>query len=486
MICKFCFAELDEDVTVCPLCGKELKETGEVPAEETEKVLEEETEEILEEETEEAYEEYEEEEDDEEDDEEYEEVVIRRKKKKKMPKALAVTLAVLGSVILAGALLIAVLYGMGYKFNGLSLEKTTYIVSDKKAQAKAKEVVATVGDQVLTNEKLQVFYWLTVQNSSLSFDTTKPLSKQMYNEETGTTLEQYFLEMAIEAWRGYATFVQLAQDDGYKLEEDVEEYLKNYKTTMDQDAVSVGYADAEAYLDELCSKASSADAYCDYVRMVFTTEGYLESEHVDMAVTEQEMEAFYAEHEDEFKSAGVDKSAGKYYTVRHILIASEDEMPEGGFTDAQWQACRADAQKVLDDFLAGDSTEEMFAQLAVQHSADGGSIADGGRYYLTKEGAIIDGMIQPFATAFMDWCLDESRKPGDTGLVKYTGGDMVGYHIMYFSDSTDIWKIQAEEVLRLEKQADILAEAEPKYPMTVDYEKVVLGQAELGDNSQTY
>ena len=51
MKCKFCFAELNEDVTVCPVCGKaleETEETAEVPAEE---VVESPAEEMLEERT---------------------------------------------------------------------------------------------------------------------------------------------------------------------------------------------------------------------------------------------------------------------------------------------------------------------------------------------------------------------------------------------------------------------------------------------------
>lgn len=481
MVCKFCFAELDEDVTVCPLCGKELKETEEIPTEETVEIPEEETEEIPTEETEEVLEE---------ETEETCEEIVAEKKKKKMPKPLAVTLAVLGSVILAGALTVAVLYGMGIKPSSLLVTlglkeadidyKSTYIVSDAKAQKKAKEVIATVGDQTLTNEQLQIYYWLTVQNSTLEFDTEKPLSEQIYNEETGTTLEQHFLEMAIKVWRGNATFVQMAKEDNYELTEDVKKYLDNFKASMDEDAKGLNYADAEAYLDEICSKSSSVDAYCDYVRSVFTAEGYKESGKIDMTVTEQEMEEFYTAHEADFKTAGVDKSAGKYYSIRHALIAIEGEMGEGGYTDAQWEACRAKAQKLLDDFLANEPTEEKFGQLAMQHSVDTGSAANGGMYSCTKDGAIIDGMVYPLVNTFMDWYLEEGRKPGDTGLVKNMGSSKMGYHIMYFCDSVDIWKSQAEQVLRLEKEADILAEAESKYPMTVDYKKIVLGQAELG------
>ena len=35
MKCKFCFVEVDDDVTVCPVCGKALEETEETPVEET-------------------------------------------------------------------------------------------------------------------------------------------------------------------------------------------------------------------------------------------------------------------------------------------------------------------------------------------------------------------------------------------------------------------------------------------------------------------
>ena len=103
MKCKYCFAELEDGVTLCPVCGKELTEEKTAEKAVAEEI--EETEEIVEEEEE--YEEYEDDEDDEEyeddedyedDDDEYEEIVIRRKKKKKQfPKPLAITLAAVGN-----------------------------------------------------------------------------------------------------------------------------------------------------------------------------------------------------------------------------------------------------------------------------------------------------------------------------------------------------------------------------------------------------
>jgi hypothetical protein len=37
-------------------------------------------------------------------------------------------------------------------------------------------------------------------------------------------------------------------------------------------------------------------------------------------------------------------------------------------------------------------------------------------------------------TNINDWCFDESRKAGDTGIVESTSG----YHIMYFAGNSDV------------------------------------------------
>ena len=41
---------------------------------------------------------------------------------------------------------------------------------------------------------------------------------------------------------------------------------------------------------------------------------------------------------------------------------------------------------------------------------------------------------------FNDWCFDDSRKAGDTGIVANdaAGGSYIGYHVMYFVGTSDI------------------------------------------------
>lgn len=125
--------------------------------------------------------------------------------------------------------------------------------------------------------------------------------------------------------------------------------------------------------------------------------------------------------------------------VRHILI-----MPTGGttsedgkttvYSDAEWEACRKKAQEIYDEYLAGAKTEELFAELAKEHSQDGNA-EEGGIYTDVYK----NNMVEEFDA----WIFDETREPGDTGLVK----TQYGYHVMYFvhrDDALDNWLFAQE------------------------------------------
>lgn len=473
MKCKFCLAELEEDVTVCPACGKNLEE----PAEE---LVEEPMEEPVEEAAEEAAEE---------------------EPKKKMPKALMITLAAVAGVVLAAVLTLAVLYGMGIKWKSVTAffgfteagldYKNSFTVSDKKMDKKADVVIAQVGNQTLTNEDLQVYYWMSVRNfvdyygyylESLGLSTAEPLNKQIYDEKTGETWQQYFLKNALESWRRYASLAQMAEDSGYVLDAELQAYLDTFEQKMNKLAIEAGYADGEELVDISVSKGSSMAAYYKYVRTEYMALGYLESLSDKLKPTAEEIEAYYAANEETLKQKGYGKEDGYYYAVRHILIGIEgestkDENGKTVYTDAQWETCRAAAQKLLDEFLAAEPTEEKFAELAKEHSEDPGSASNGGLYEgLTKNYGFIKN--------FEDWYIDESRKPGDTGLVQNTESSVQGYHIMYFSSSKEKWKDQVETQVLSEKTSKLLEDAETQWPMTINYKKIVLGNADLTKSSK--
>ena len=108
-----------------------------------------------------------------------------------------------------------------------------------------------------------------------------------------------------------------------------------------------------------------------------------------------------------------------YINIRHILIAPE-AAEDGSVSDEAWANAEAKANEIYDGYLAGEQTEEAFAELAKEHSADGNA-AQGGIYENVRKGQMVP--------TFNDWCFDEARAVGDTGIVKTP----YGYHLMYFS-----------------------------------------------------
>lgn len=141
--------------------------------------------------------------------------------------------------------------------------------------------------------------------------------------------------------------------------------------------------------------------------------------------------------------------------VRHILFGIGNY---GDYVDKD--AAKKKAEEILAEYEKGDKTEDAFAALATKYTND--SNADKGGLYENVEK---DTMV----TAFNDWIYDESRKPGDTGIVETT----YGQHLMYFvGDGKIAWKLTAESNLKSEQYEKELEDLEKKYPVTYDAGKL--------------
>ncbi len=110
--------------------------------------------------------------------------------------------------------------------------------------------------------------------------------------------------------------------------------------------------------------------------------------------------------------------------VRHILVSFEggttDETTGATtYSDEEKASAKTAAEALLAQWEAGETTEDAFAALANEHSDDGDGTT-GGLYEDVYPGQMV--------TNFNDWCFEEGRKAGDTGIVETE----YGYHVMYF------------------------------------------------------
>ncbi len=117
-----------------------------------------------------------------------------------------------------------------------------------------------------------------------------------------------------------------------------------------------------------------------------------------------------------------DDNRANTVNARHILINAEAD-DDGNYTEEAKEKAKKKAEEILQEWEDGDKTEDSFAELATKYSEDTGSSANGGLY----ENIYLGQMV----TEFNDFCFDESRKPGDTGIV-FNEGSYCGYHIIYF------------------------------------------------------
>ena len=471
MICKYCSAELEEGTTPCPYCGQVLEdtdetvtvteETEETPmAEEAENELPELTETVETTETDEIPE-------------------VTEAPKKKLAAWKIVSLIV-GGVLVALALAAVILYSMGFRLpKGGILGKTSYTVSDEIAAQKKTAVVATMEDKQLTNEALQVYYWLGVHTylesnqaylSMMGLDISKPFSEQTYAGKEGYNWEQYFLENAIGTWKQYAALSIDAEKSGFRLSEQEEEYLNGMNTMLEESAKQYGLENAEVMIQTDMGAAGSVAGYTDYMRTYLTALGYYSGEYEKMVPSDEDLESYFAEHEKELAESGITKDS-KTVSARHILL-----QPEGGTTDAEgkttyseeeWEACRVKAQAIYDEWQAGEATEESFAALATEKTEDPGSKSTGGLYENFAEGAMVQ--------EFNDWCFDAGRNVGDHGMVK----TQFGYHIMYFVGSQPIWNQQCRDRLLAQRTDELIKKSEESHPAKINYKNIVLGNVSL-------
>ena len=129
-------------------------------------------------------------------------------------------------------------------------------------------------------------------------------------------------------------------------------------------------------------------------------------------------------------------------TVRHILVAAEQDEGASEPTEDQYAAAKTKAEELLEQWKSGPATQESFAELAKANSADTGSAADGGLITDIYSGS-------GYVSTFTDWALDAARQPGDTGIVQNTGSSVKGWHIMYFvgRDGDPVWKLTAKTAM---------------------------------------
>ena len=165
---------------------------------------------------------------------------------------------------------------------------------------------------------------------------------------------------------------------------------------------------------------------------------------------------------------GMEDNTFALKNVRHILVAFQGGTYDSTtgtttYSDQEKLDAKMAAEQLLADWQGGKATEETFAEMANTNSDDGDGTT-GGLYEDIYPGQMV--------TAFNDWCFDESRKEGDTGIIETE----YGYHVMFFSGNSETTyrEYLIESVLRSE-------DTNAWYAALIEAQTVVEGNTEYVD-----
>ena len=428
-------------------------------------------------------------------------------------------------------------------------------------------VAMSVNGTDLNNAELNYFYIDVLnnfysQNGSYAglfgLDVTKPLNEQVYDESTGETWADYFLDAAKTNAVSVYSISQAAEAEGFALPEENAAELDSAISNMELYAAMYGFSDADAYVKAMYGNGASVDGYRTYVEKTLLANAYQTAYGDSLVYEDADLRAAEAENFDEYSSfaynyyylaasrfqqggttaedgtttysdeekaaavaaaeeaaktltgedittiealdaaiaslsinaesttaastrydaqrytsisssiaqwladdaraegditylpnattdADGNETISGYYVVRyestidnafalknarHILVSFEGGTTDSAtgvttYTDEEKAAAKTAAEEILNQWKSGEATEASFAGLAAEKSTDPGSASNGGLYEDIYPGQMV--------AAFEDWCYDDSRKAGDTGIVETE----YGYHIMYFSGNSD-------------------------------------------------
>ncbi len=167
----------------------------------------------------------------------------------------------------------------------------------------------------------------------------------------------------------------------------------------------------------------------------------------DISLTERDSGSSYFYYVAVFEDRGRDEEPTN--DVRHILVRAGSAASSEDPTQEQFDEAEQKAQALLDEWKAGEATEESFSALASANSADTSSASNGGLISnITSSSSYVE--------TFRDWATDPARKEGDAELVK----SEYGWHIMYYVSSNDpVWRQTVTAGLRSQDFEELAASA---------------------------
>lgn len=310
-------------------------------------------------------------------------------------------------------------------------------------------IAAVVGDRELNSVELGYYYNDAISNyynemyemyesytdsylQAVGLDTTKALDAQVYDQETGKTWADYFVEEAIEAAKSDFALYDLAKAENFQLPEDEQTTLDNMMSNLGTYAVLYGYSNANQYLRAMYGYGADEDSYKAYTERSTVAAAYKQAhedglQYEDAAIREYEKDKVSKYNSYTYSSALLS------YTD-FLQGGTEDEDGKKTYSDVEKDAAR-EAMKVAAESLATSTTLDELKEAVKTANVNNES-----QLAVNDWKAVLHTTVTNVPLA--DWLADEARAEGDIAAIPVTTTEnektiVNTYYVVYFDSKTD-------------------------------------------------
>lgn len=304
----------------------------------------------------------------------------------------------------------------------------------------------TVGDYKLSNADLN-YYFIDSVNSFYEdayeqyttyttlavqmyygLDLTKPLNAQYYNETTGETWADYFLNDAITYAEATYSLYAKAMEAGFALSEEEQTTLNASLASATAVAGLRGYKSLDAYLKAYYGNGADEESYVKYYTVNAIADAYYSAYADSLTYTQDQIDEYNAENYDSFSSFDY-----SYYYINCKSFLPED-VKDTDATEEQREAARAAAEAAANDLAKSTNLDILNKNIANMEINKDSTSAAATEINGTGIGSV--------ATLYKDWITDSSRKANDITVVEYESDSdddelVDGYYVVLFEGRKD-------------------------------------------------
>ena len=319
----------------------------------------------------------------------------------------------------------------------------------------------TVGNHELNAVELNYFYIDVIndyynQNSSwirYLLNVNKPLDDQVFDEKTGATWADNFLDMAIDEIKNTYALYDAAVAAGHKLTEDEQTALNSMKSNLKVYAEYYGHRNVNDYLSGIYGKGSTEKSYLAYYEISVLANSYynayaeqLKDSYTEPQFREYEKEKLnefnaysylsFSMNVDKFKTGGTKGEDGKITYTEEELQAARDALKKAA---EELAVAENNSLEKLNEAIKNleisleeakkDTTTESKPDAQTEGDKTEGDKTEGDKteddkkeeekkYSTATENK--DVLYSSVAAAIKEWLTDAARQPGDIAAIPQT------------------------------------------------------------------